>query len=396
MKQKFLFFILLCSAMMFGQNSTFNNASGGGDGKWSTATNWTAGLPSITATISANVDLDTNVALTGGVTSGGNTVTTANNSKVTVTTSSATISTGLLCNGSSFNFNAPIEFNSGGNTTFLKSLQVNNVSGGSQRILTLGASSVLTLNSLMRVVTQFDSKVVFRGKIEGSSSLQLTGFSEFAATADNTNFNGDFVYITANSGTVTSNTTVDGGFLKAGRKVQINQTGNNLTINGANSCDGNVVVGGSHAFTLNINANQESFGTISVAEGSLAINVGASVTNLSFADCSLVTWGTAGTVAITGFQSGAIRFGISGGALTAAQLLKITADGTAAGKSLTLDANGYLVVDDLIVFNNASGAGDGKWSTATNWDSGSLPVVAAQLNANVNLDIDTTLSSPIH
>jgi hypothetical protein len=83
-------------------------------------------LPTATATINANVDLDVNVSLSGGVTSAASAVTTAYNSKITIPTTSATVSTGLLCNGANFNYNAPIEFNSGGNTTFIKSIQVTN------------------------------------------------------------------------------------------------------------------------------------------------------------------------------------------------------------------------------------------------------------------------------
>ena len=135
-------------------------------------------------------------------------------------------------------------------------------------------------------------------------------------------------------------------FLKAGRKVQVNATGNNLTINGANSCDGNVVVGGTNTFTLNINANQESFGFVGNGNGTLTINVAPGVTNLSFANSSAAVWGT-GTVAFTGFQSKKIRFGTTNDALTVEQLAKITADGAATGKVLVLDADGYLVLDPL-------------------------------------------------
>jgi trimeric autotransporter adhesin len=157
--------------------------------------------------------------------------------------------------------------------------------------------------------------------------------------------------------------------LKVGRKVQINATGNNLTINGANSCDGNVVVGGTHAFTLNINANQESFGTISVTEGLLTINVGAAVTNLSFANSAAVAWGTAGTVNITGYQYGKIRFGTTSTALTGAQLAKITVDGAGTGQPLALDRNGYLIIASSSTTTWTGGTNTG-WNNSLNWSNG--------------------------
>lgn len=342
MKKNYLIITLLFCSIMFAQTSVFTNTTGN---NWSTAANWSLGLPTVTAQLNTNVTLDVDVSLSGSLNCAASTsqrtLTSPDKKKITIAVSSATISTGVLNNAAGFTYDAAIEFNNGGTATNVKSLQVNNTTGAPYRQLTFGPNSVLTLNSLMRVVTQFDSKVVFQGKIEGNSNLQLTGSSEFGTTADNTNYNGDFVFNGANAN-VTSNTTVDGGFLKATRKVQVNATGGTLTLNGANTFDGNLIVGGTNTFTLNVNANQETFGNVSVG-GAMTINVAPAVTNLSFANSASNTWG-AGTLAITGFEPGEIRFGTSNTALTAQQLSQITADGTAAGQLLALDANGYLVL----------------------------------------------------
>lgn len=343
MKKNYLFSALLFCSSIFAQTSVFTNTTGN---NWSTTGNWSLGLPSVTAQLNTNVILDVDASLSGSLncatSTSQRTLTSPDKKKITIATTSNTISTGVLNNAVGFTYDAAIEFNNGGTATFIKSLQVNNTSGAPYRQLTFGPNSILTLNSLMRVVTQFDSKVVFQGKIEGTSNLQLTGTSEFATTADNTNYNGDFVYNAANA-IVISNTTVDGGFLKTGRKVQVNASGGSLTINGENSYDGNLIVGGSNIFSLNVNANQESFGNLSVGGNNLNIIVAPAVTNLSFADTSGNTWGI-GTLKITGFQPGEIRFGTSNTALTTQQLTQISADGDATGQALGLDANGYLVL----------------------------------------------------
>lgn len=331
---------------MFGQTSIFNNTAN--DGLWSNVANWSAGLPTAIAQLNANVTLDVDVSLSGGsvncaTSTFQRTLSSLSNKKITIATTSSTISTGILNSGVGFTYDSAIEFNNGGTAANIKSLQVNNSSGAAYRQLTFGPNSVLTLNSLMRIVLQFDSKIVFQGKIDGSSNLQFNGASEFATTANNTGYNGDFVIFGAGA-TIVSNTTVDGGFLKTGRKVQVNATGGSLTINGANSYDGNMSLAGSNTFGLNINANQESFGSVLLGNGPLTVNVASGVTNLSFADSAALTWGT-GTMVITGYQSGEIRFGTSNTALTAQQLSQISADGVAAGnKALALDANGYLVL----------------------------------------------------
>jgi hypothetical protein len=365
---------------MYGQ-TVFTNAAGAGDGKWSTATNWTGGaLPTLSAQLNASVFLDTNISWVGSSSTAGSnasvrtpagvTVTLStdagvNAKKITLEANSTTISIGLLSSSPNFTFDAPIEFNGGTNPTgFIKSLQVN--TGGTlpadYRQLTLGPNSVLTLNSVVRTIAQANTKVVFQGKINGAANLQFIGAAEFATTADNSNFNGDFVFV-GNAVNIVSNTTVAGTFLKAGRKVQVNNPGCSLTLNGANSMNGNISVGGTNSFALNINANQGSFGTVIVNDGTLTINVDNSVTNLSFANSSALTWGV-GTVAFTGFKDGVIRFGTDNTGLTSTQLSQITVDD--GGNGLFLDSNGYLYSYDT----TWTGVVDSAWSDAANWSNG--------------------------
>ena len=257
----------------------------------------------------------------------------------------------------------------------------------------LSASSIQNLTTPARVVTQLpiNAPVVFQGALTGTANLQFSAAATFAAGSDNAAFNGDLVF-TFNAVGVTANTTANGAFLKAGRKIQVNNTNCNLTLTGANSCRGNINVGGSNAFTLNINANQEAFGTVTVTNGPLTINVATTVTNLSFANSAAIAWGT-GSIVITGYQPGEIRFGTTSTALTSTQLAKITADGIATGQSLALDTNGYLVPASA---NFWTGATSSDWTVATNWSNGvpistsnviigvrtNQPIIATNVNVN--------------
>ena len=77
--------------------------------------------------------------------------------------------------------------------------------------------------------------------------------------------------------------------------------------------------------------------------GTLNLDIDNSVTELYFADNSGLDWQT-GTLNITGFKEGLVKFGTDNSGLTAAQLLQITADGTASGQTLALEADGTLVL----------------------------------------------------
>jgi len=326
--------VLLFSSMVFGQ--TFDNNGGTGDNLWSTATNWIGDvLPVANAgvTISADVTLDVTIDLDKLTATGPYTLSGAG--KITFT--GADKSLAIVCNGD-FTYNAALEISNGvGLRKHIKN------STGFQ--LTFGSLSVLTLTSGL----QLDSVILtgainFDGVIEGAEGMRINDNVVFGASSDNSGFTGSFVLL--NDSNVVSNNTGNGSFKAAGSKLQINKPAS-VTINGANSCDANVSVGASNTLELNINANQESLGTVLVADGSITINVDAAVTNLWFADSAgdgiTAAWG-AGSVAITGYEVGEIRFGTDNTGLTPEQLLVITADGTATGEALGLDANGYLVL----------------------------------------------------
>jgi len=330
--------VLLFSSMVFGQ--TFDNNGGTGDNLWSTATNWIGDvLPVANAgvTISADVTLDVTIDLDKLTATGPYTLSGAG--KITFT--GADKSLAIVCNGD-FTYNAALEISNGvGLRKHIKN------STGFQ--LTFGSLSVLTLTSGL----QLDSVILtgainFDGVIEGAEGMRINDNVVFGASSDNSGFTGSFVLL--NDSNVVSNNTGNGSFKAAGSKLQINKPAV-VTINGANSCDANVSVGGSNTLELNINANQESLGTVLVADGTLTVNVDAAVTNLSFADSSAEVWGT-GAVVITGYELGEIRFGTSNTALTTAQLSQITADGAATGEVLALDADGYLVLDSSLSTNS--------------------------------------------
>jgi len=334
MKKLYTFLtVLLFSSMVFGQ--TFNNA--GGDNLWSNAANWDTGvLPVANAavTISADVTLDVAITLDKLTASGPYTLSGAG--KITFT--GADKSLAIVCNGD-FTYNAALEIsNFGGDVNVAYRKHIKNSTGFQ---LTFGSLSVLTLTTGL----QLDSVILtgainFDGVIEGAEGIRINDNVVFGASSDNSSFTGSFVLL--NDSNVVSNNTGNGSFIAAGSKLQINKPAI-ATINGANSCDGNVSVGNLNTLVLNINANQESLGTVYVADGTLTVNVDAAVTNLSFANSSAEVWGT-GAVAITGYEAGEIRFGTSNTALTPAQLSQITADGVATGEALGLDTNGYLVL----------------------------------------------------
>jgi len=330
MKKLYTFLtVLFFSSMVFGQ--TFNNA--GGDNLWSNAANWDTGvLPVANAsvTISADVTLDVTIALDKLTAAGPYTLSGAG--KITFTGIDKSLA--IVCNDD-FTYNAALEISNGDG---LRKHIKNNL--GFQ--LTFGSLSVLTLTSGLQLDSaDLNGAINFNGVIEGAEGIRINDNVVFGASSDNSSFTGSFVLLSDSN--VVSNNTGDGAFLAAGSKLQINKPAI-VTINGANSCDGNVSLAATYTLALNINANQETLGTVKVTDDAvLTVNVDAAVTNLSFADSSLEDWGT-GAVVITGYEAGEIRFGTSNTALTPTQLSQITADGAATGEALALDANGYLVL----------------------------------------------------
>jgi hypothetical protein len=135
-------------------------------------------------------------------------------------------------------------------------------------------------------------------------------------------------------------------------------------LNGANVFESSVVVAGSNTFVFTANKNQNNMGSIIFDDiGILNLEVDISVTKLYFGDSSASDW-NAGTLSITGFKSGVLRFGTDNTGLTSDQLSNITIGD--ASKGVALDSNGYLYSYDT----TWTGSTDSVWSTAGNWSDG--------------------------
>jgi hypothetical protein len=124
---------------------------------------------------------------------------------------------------------------------------------------------------------------------------------------------------------------------------------NTITLNTANFLDANVQMNAGSELTINVNANQANLkqiifsgatGTTNATTAKLKLNMAVD-TQVTFSDSSLQDWGT-GTMEITGFVGGRIRFGNSNSALTLTQLGLIK-DIVVPTRSFGLDALGYLV-----------------------------------------------------
>lgn len=348
MKKNFLSFILMfCGTILLAQNNDFNN--GGGDFLWSNSANWSLGsTPNTTQTIRSSITgsiVDSDYTLfkiqnmfgtTNNVSFGG-----GGSGTLTINPGGANLFGILNVSDSdvtlSFSGNVAIDNPSGitlmqnqnGNTN-----DVNNIEFESTSTLTL------TTNLQTRSGPGGDT-FNFNGALSGTAALRFAAgtTNDFGITSNNSGFNGDFVWV--GSASVIVNTADNNTFLPTGRKLQINASGGSIEVNGANVIDGNISIGGSNTFTVNMNKNQDNMGLIVFSgSGVLNMNIDTSVTNLTFVDNSASAWST-GTLNITNYSEGVIRFGIDSHGLTTAQLSQITADN--GGAPLALDSNGYLV-----------------------------------------------------
>ncbi|WP_396138090.1 T9SS type A sorting domain-containing protein [Flavobacterium sp.] len=133
---------------------------------------------------------------------------------------------------------------------------------------------------------------------------------------------------------------------------------NTITLNTANYLDANVQMNAGSELTINVNTNQANLkqivfsgatGTTNATTAKLKLNM-AIDTQVTFSDSSLQDWGT-GTMEITGFVGGRIRFGNSNSALTSTQLGLIR-DIDVPGRLFGLDALGYLVDSSTLGTND--------------------------------------------
>ncbi|WP_299668204.1 T9SS type A sorting domain-containing protein [uncultured Polaribacter sp.] len=371
MKQIYFFLlIILCSTLTVAQNNDFNN--GGGDFLWSNNANWSLGTtPNTSQTIRSsisgsivnadytlfkiqNIFGTTNDVSFGGGGTGTLTINPEGNNLFGIeNVSNSDVS---LSFAGKVNIDNPSGItlirNSNGNTN-----DVNNIEFESTSTLTL------TTNLEARAGSGGDI-FNFNGALEGNAALRIASGTtiNFGSTSNNSSFAGDFVWIS--DGIVNVNSADNNVFLPNGRKLQINSSGGSVQVSGANVFDGNITIGGSNTFTVDMNKNQDNIGTIVFSvDGTLNLPVDNAVTNLTFADNSASSWGT-GTLNITGFKDGVIRFGTDNNGLTSVQLSQITVDDSSNG--LALDSNGYLYSYDT----SWTGASSSEWTTAGNWSNG--------------------------
>ncbi|GAA4813959.1 T9SS type A sorting domain-containing protein [Litoribaculum gwangyangense] len=353
MKKNYLTFLLtvFCAVTAFAQ-ITFNN--NGGDFLWSNASNWVGGsIPTAINSVGTSVDgslVDQDFTITGVQNFFG-------------TTNNVSIGgTGVLTINPGVNNAFAIKNVSDSDVTltFAGNVTINNSVGGQvlmrnengntndQNNIEFANGSVLTL--LTNLETRIGSGgdiFNFNGSLAGTAAFRVGASTtcDFGSTSNNSGFDGDFVFVGAN-GAIVVNTADNTTFLPSGHKFQVNQNNVSVQVNGANVIQGNFVVGGSNILTFDVNKNQASMGFISFpADGTLNIEVDNSVTELSFADSSAETWGTA-TVNISNFTEGVIRFGTDNAGLTSGQLAQINVNG--GSDPVALDANGYLVLQSSL------------------------------------------------
>lgn len=327
--------------------------NGAGDSLWSNSSNWSADNVADTtseyARIQGNPIVDQNFTtnrLQNAFGSGNLTTSSSNGSVLTLD---------LNISGSG-NAITNVSGNAGSNLQFSGNVRINNTGGGisylayansSSNAITFTETSVLELSTRVETSTgtsvATSGSLAFNGSIIGGSAgvsnLRIGAYDgniTFGPTADNSAYAGDILFLENTS--VISNTSVVGGFLSTGSKVQVNAGGGNLTLNGADSMRGNLVVGGTDVtFDVNVNANQPNLGFLNPNGTNAVLNLTLSptVTELYFADSSSYNWGT-GAVVLTGFQEGVIRFGNDANGLTPDQLDAIN------GGIYSLSPQGYL------------------------------------------------------
>lgn len=364
MKKNYITIILFfCTAIVFAQNNDFTN--GGGDFLWSNTANWSLGVvPNTTNTgivrlpliVESLVDTDVTIKKIQTTFSTSGDAPVAGNSILTIDVNANAVYgiENVSNNDVNLIFKGNISINNSTTVSISNTLMRN--ANGSGNSIVFSDGSVLTLNTPLETRTGSSNNFSFNGSLAGTAPLRVNAntISTFGATSNNTGYEGDLVWVGQNA-SVVANTADNGVFLPTGRKIQINAINGSIEVNGANVFQGNISINGSNTFTFTVNKNQNSMGTITFsggsADGTLNLAIDNSVTELLFADTSAIEWNS-GTLNITGYKPGVLRFGTDANGLTSAQLSQITVDGS--GGTVALDSNGYLVnasslsVDDFL------------------------------------------------
>jgi hypothetical protein len=338
---------LICSTFLFAQNNDFNN--GGGDLLWSNSANWTLGVvPNTTNTgqvrlpllVESLVDTDITIKKIQNLFGTSGNVFVSGDATLILNPDTANFAAidNVSNNDVTLSFKGNVEINNPAGFTLIK-----NTNGASNNIEFADGSTLTLTTNLSTTGGSNNAGFSFNGSLAGDGNLRFGAntTSTFGSTSSNDGYLGELPFLT-NSAVIVN--TADNNVFYNGLKLQVNGNNASIEINGENVIACNIVVGGSNSFTFAANKNQSSMNTIAFsADGTLNLVVDASVTNLSFADNSdseISNW-NAGTLNITGYQEGVIRFGTDNSALTADQLSQIVADND--DEAVALDQDGFLV-----------------------------------------------------
>lgn len=337
--------------------------AGGGNNLWSNTANWNGGVFPNSNTVDARFNINNNVQINvdGSYTVrsystgfAADVTNTANEHLVYGNTliidrNNATAGNGITHasnNNIKLRLNCDVTINNTAGPTVDTHVVNQN---GANNIVEFGSSCALTLTTKLRTNSNVGS-VVFNCSFSPSASDLLIGSNNvFFGPAHGSNNFGRDIILFANA-----KLAVDGGtVLNTGRKFQVNGTGAELELNAANVINNaNIIVGSSHNFLVDVNANQTSMGVVGFGSGVLTIDVDPSVTNLFFKKSAGQTWG-GGSITINNFKENTIRFGEDATGLTAGQLAVIN------GGAYTLTPTGYLTAGN-------AGNGFAGWAASRN------------------------------
>tara|TARA_R110001632_G_scaffold105447_1_gene214852 strand:+ start:386 stop:2953 length:2568 start_codon:yes stop_codon:yes gene_type:complete len=396
-KKYFLLLALLITTIGYSQNNDFNDGAAG-NSNWSDADNWSLIAPVAANTVRFGLVGESfvnslftvlKVQTTFATPTGTVNISGASTLTIDATTNAVQGIENVSANDVALTFNGNVTINNSAGVSISNTLMRNQ--NGSGNTIVFASGSILTLTTPLETRSGSNNNFSFNGAIAGSNALRFNSstISTFGSTSDNTGRTGDFVYVGANASVVV-NTADNNVFMPSGQKIQINATGGSIELNGENVYQGNITLGSTYTFTMDIDNNQNNMGSIILSgTGTLNLDIDAGVTEIAFADNSGSAWNTA-TVNITGFKDGVLRFGTDSSGLTSGQLSQITVDDGSIG--LALDSNGY-----LYSYNTTwTGATDSDWATAGNWSDGVpgptdnvyIPNVTNQPTAAANVTIN--------
>lgn len=336
---------LICTTFLFAQNNDFNNQ--GGDFVWSNPANWTLGEVPVPANtvrlpliVESQVDADYVITKIQTTFATGGDVSVAGSSTITIDAGAANTSAidNVSNNDITLSFKGNVEINNAAGFTLMKNLNgaLNNIEFADGSSLTL-STNLSTANGSNNAGFQFNGTLAGNGNLRFGANTTST----FGSTSSNDGYLGELPFL-GNSVVIVN--TADNSVFYNGPKLQINGNNSSIEINGENVFASSISIGGTNSFTVNFNANQNNMKFISFGDnGTLNLVIDPAVTNLSFDNNSNIdstNWNQ-GTVNITGYQEGVIRFGTDNTGLTAEQLAQIVADN--GGEAVALDSNGFLV-----------------------------------------------------